>query len=209
MQTNFKNVSSAYDTLNDYIEEFGSSLMNFSRRSSDYMSEVKEVLGVSFSIQNIFEADIFNLIKKIDLINYKTRINFIKKLGVEFIKDEIVRTKLHYSYNNRILPQKSLIIENIKKGHPANRQAFLGIWQPFNDSCVLDREEVPCSIGYCFFARHGKLNMVYFMRSLDLFILPNDIYLSRKVLSHIAERSDLEVGNTTFQIASLHKFIRG
>lgn len=201
----YKNCVSAYEDLRFFLLRTGGRYENKSVRSEEKVGDVVEVIGVSFRIFD--KSDVFDLIERID-DNSDERIERLIQLGTTFIEDErLPMGKNHYTYNDRIFPQKEQIIKNIiKHKEEPNRQAFLGIWDPYLDSCVLGEEEVPCSIGYHFIPRGGVLEMVYFMRSLDLYVFPNDIYLSGVVLGHVAERCEMRVGTTIFFVGCLHSF---
>lgn len=209
MENIFNNTMDAYNNLKFYLKTKGDKLKNESSRSQLHRALMFEVEGVSWKIGNIL--DLGNLIMRLEEDNidqFKQRMEWLEKLGKEFINDNFIETNKHYTYNNRIYIQKWYIIDNIKnKKGLNNRQAFLSIWNR-EDSSVLGLEEIPCSIGYHFQERDGKLNMNYFMRSLDLNVWPNDVYLSDVVHRHIAERTGLEVGMKSWLVGSLHMFIK-
>lgn len=204
----FNNCIEAYESLKKMLMD-AEQYNNNSCRSREDICYVKELIGVRFEILDT--DDVFDLIKKIEPLP-KDRLNYIAELSDEFVNDKkiIYEDKdKHYTYNNRIIPQKKIIINNIKDNKSwANRQAFLGIWSPCDDTPVLGKEEVPCSIGYQFLLRNDKLHMIYFMRSLDLNVWPNDVYLSRNFQDHMAAKVDALVGRIIFNVGSLHIYIR-
>lgn len=201
----YKNCVSAYEDLRLFLSIAGYRYENKSARSKEKAADVVELIGVGFRI--IDKSDVFDLIERTD-DNSDERIGRLVQLGATFIEDKrLPMGGNHYTYNDRIFPQKEQIIKNIiKHKREPNRQSFLGIWDPYLDSCVLGEAEVPCSIGYHFIPRGDVLGMVYFMRSLDLYVFPNDIYLSGVVLGHIAERCKMRVDTTIFFVGCLHSF---
>ena len=65
---------------------------------------------------------------------------------------------------------------------PDSRQAFLPVWFP-EDTGVVHRERVPCTLGYHFLQRHGYLHMTYYIRSCDFVRhFRDDLYLSVRLL---------------------------
>ena len=117
--------------------------------------------------------------------------------------------KMAYTYNERIMFNNQLekIIERLKADHDS-RQLWLSIWNPGIDPDKLGGiSRVPCSLGYNFQFRDGKLNMHYVMRSCDFNThFRNDVYLAIRLLEYVAERAGLEVGNFTHTMFSLHVY---
>lgn len=106
---------------------------------------------------------------------------------------------------------------------PFTRQAYLPIWFP-EDTGAVHGKRVPCTLGYHFIIRNGKLDISYFMRSTDLLRhYQDDVYMAMRlaqwVVSRINEEYDrrdwgyflpdgeqLEVGNLIFHTANMHIF---
>lgn len=104
---------------------------------------------------------------------------------------------------------------------PMTRQAYLPIWFP-EDTGAVHGKRVPCTLGYHFLIRDGKLNISYFMRSTDLIRhFQDDIYMAGRLAQwmvdqinarepyaeHEASPNDrLEVGDLTFHTANMHIF---
>ena len=115
--------------------------------------------------------------------------------------------KMAYSYNERFFfnDQLNKIIDRLKNDHDS-RQLWLSVWNPAEDPDKLGGiSRVPCSIGYNFQFREGKLNIHYVMRSCDFkthFV--NDSYLAAKLLEYVADRTELPTGNLTHTMFSLH-----
>ena len=127
--------------------------------------------------------------------------NFREEVWEEFLHDG----KFAYTYGERIGDQVERIIQEIKV-HPDSRQLFLSIWNPEIDNDRMGSDKrVPCSLGYLFQIRGGKLNVTYFMRSCDYAThMQNDMYLAVRLADYIADQTDYEVGNFTHFIGSLH-----
>ena len=117
--------------------------------------------------------------------------------------------KMAYTYNERIWRNDQLnkIINRLKEDHDS-RQLWLSIWDCNEDVDKLGGiSRVPCSLGYGFQFREGKLNIHYVMRSCDFgthFI--NDVYLAMRLLECVALRCNMEVGNFTHTMFSLHVY---
>lgn len=117
--------------------------------------------------------------------------------------------KMAYTYNERIWRNDQLtkISKRLKEDHDS-RQLWLSIWDPNEDTDKLGGiSRVPCSLGYNFQYRDGKLNIHYIMRSCDFnthFI--NDVYLGIKLLEYVAKECGMEVGSFTHTMFSLHVY---
>lgn len=108
---------------------------------------------------------------------------------------------------------------------PLTRQAYLPVWFP-EDTGTVHGERVPCTLGYHFLLRGGRLNVYYFIRSCDfLRHFANDVYLAARLCQWVLQkinscdccgeieqkheafcRSYWEPGNLIMQISSLHIF---
>lgn len=99
---------------------------------------------------------------------------------------------------------------------PLTRQAFLPVWFP-EDTGAAHRGRVPCSIGYQFILRDGKLNIVYWLRSCDFAKhFRDDIYLTARLLLWVLNECqmkdingwhDIEPGDLTIHVISMHLFL--
>ena len=104
---------------------------------------------------------------------------------------------------------------------PLSRQAYLPVWFP-EDTGVVHRERVPCTLGYHFIMRNGYLHTTYYIRSCDFVRhFRDDLYLSVRlaiwVLEQLREReraedhslavwNEVKLGMFTFHCVSLHCF---
>lgn len=97
---------------------------------------------------------------------------------------------------------------------PLTRQAFLPIWFP-EDTGVVHRDRVPCTIGYHFMMRDDKLHLFYPIRSCDYTRhFRDDIYLALGLLVHVLRRLRLrsdrwlnvKPGDFSMHMQSLHVF---
>lgn len=140
-----------------------------------------------------------------DFVNPGTAWELRKDIWTEYMHEG----KMAYTYNERIWQNDQLtkIINRLKEDHDS-RQLWLSIWDPNDDTDKLGGvSRVPCSLGYNFQFRDGKLNMHYVMRSCDFnthFV--NDVYLAIKLLEYVAKEAGLEVGSFTHTMFSLHVY---
>src|SRR5262245_46759464 len=89
---------------------------------------------------------------------------------------------------------------------PLTRQAYLPIWFP-EDTGAVHGERVPCSLGYHFVQRRGRLHCTYYIRSCDFVRhFRDDVYLSGRLLQWVAAKCGVRPGNLTMHIVSLHIF---
>lgn len=117
--------------------------------------------------------------------------------------------KFSYTYPQRMYYQLGHIINELRT-HPDSRQLWMSIWNPFLDVFKLGgHDRVPCSLGYLFQLRRGKLNMTYFMRSCDYAThMHNDIYLAVMLMRYVAQATGNEPGDFTHFIGSLHVYAK-
>lgn len=114
---------------------------------------------------------------------------------------------------------------------PFTRQAYLPIWFP-EDTGAVHGKRVPCTLGYHFIIRDGKLDISYFMRSTDLLRhFQDDVYLAVRLAQWVVDKInedrrvglageyemtgstygmspefDLQVGTLIFHTANMHIF---
>lgn len=128
------------------------------------------------------------------------------KLREEIWSEFLHNGRFAYTYSERLQFQVMDIIERLKKD-PESRQLYIGMWSNDFDTNRLGSMRVPCSLGWHFMVRRGKLHMTYFMRSCDLIThFHNDVYLSLKLQDYVAIQTGIPLGNFTHFISSLHVF---
>lgn len=117
--------------------------------------------------------------------------------------------KMAYTYNERFYRNEQInkIINRLKEDHDS-RQLWLSVWDCNEDPDKLGGiSRVPCSLGYNFQFREGKLNIHYVMRSCDFSThFCNDVYLAIKLLEYVAKECNMAVGNFTHTMFSLHVY---
>ena len=138
--------------------------------------------------------------------------NFINPGEAYKLRDEVWNEYMHngrfaYTYNERLWRNSQLlkVINRLKEDNDS-RQLWINIWDCNEDVDKLGGiSRVPCSLGYALQFRDGKLNMHYVMRSCDFGThFCNDVYLGIKLLEWIAEQCNMQVGNFTHTMFSLH-----
>lgn len=97
------------------------------------------------------------------------------------------------------------------------RQAFLPVWFP-EDTGAVHKERVPCSLGYHFLFRDGKLNVTYMIRSCDFVRhFRDDVYMAARLCQWVAEQlpggewldetpPTIDIGDLTMHTMSMHIF---
>lgn len=119
----------------------------------------------------------------------------------------------HFGIRNRYGDLQDVV--NLFISDPLTRQAYLPIFFP-EDTGTHHLGRVPCTLGYHFMIRNGKLHIVYFMRSCDLRRHFNDdIYLTARLQVWLLQQlraaapsvfGEITTGTFTIFIASLHIF---
>lgn len=179
--------------------------------------ETMELQNYSYSLLNAKSNAITRVVQPWADAEFEERINpagninpgeawkLRENVWTEYLHDG----KMAYTYNERIMfnDQLNKIIKRLKEDRDS-RQLWLSIWNPAIDPDKLGGiSRVPCSLGYNFQFRDGKLNMHYIMRSCDFnthFI--NDVYLAIKLLEYVAKECGMEVGSFTHTMFSLHVY---
>lgn len=101
---------------------------------------------------------------------------------------------------------------------PTTRQAYLPVFFP-EDTGAVSGERVPCTLGYLFSMRKGKLNITYHIRSCDfLRHFRDDVYMTARLCQWVCneafppsesiDRGEglILPGRLTMHIGSLHVF---
>jgi thymidylate synthase len=109
-------------------------------------------------------------------------------------------------------------VVNLLAKSPYTRQAVLPVWFP-EDTGAVNGQRVPCSLGYHFILREGKLHCTYWIRSCDFVRhFKNDFYMTARLLQWVHERlmdtdsaenpfwAEAQVGTLTMHVTSLHVF---
>lgn len=99
---------------------------------------------------------------------------------------------------------------------PLTRQAYLPVWFP-EDTGQPDNGRKPCTLGYHFIMREGRLNCVYYIRSCDIYRhFADDVYMTIRLQHHVLKTcrdlqpevwDDVKMGKFVMHISSLHCFI--
>lgn len=93
--------------------------------------------------------------------------------------------------------------------NPLTRQAYLPIWFPEDTgACGVDGQRVPCTLGYHFLSRRGRMDIVYYIRSCDLLRhFSDDVYMAARLCQWVCDHLEHVVpDNLVMHISSLHVF---
>jgi hypothetical protein len=92
---------------------------------------------------------------------------------------------------------------------PTTRQAYLPIFFP-EDTGAHHKERIPCTLGYHFLIREGRLHITYLIRSCDfLRHFPDDVYMACRLGQWVRDQlpdANQGMGDLTMHIMSLHVF---
>lgn len=95
--------------------------------------------------------------------------------------------------------------------NPLTRQAYLPVWFP-EDTGAVAGQRVPCTLGYRFLLRGGRLDITYDIRSCDLLRhFTDDVYLASRLLQWVVGKLqgngiDVKASSLIMHISSLHVF---
>jgi thymidylate synthase len=88
---------------------------------------------------------------------------------------------------------------------PDSRQAVIQLYDPQRDT--LGHRDVPCTLGYRFYLRRGRLHMHTTMRSQDVWLgFPYDIFTNTLIQELLAGWLGAELGEYHHHIDSLHLY---
>ena len=218
----YMNWNEAYEEIKRDLAEMGINVYpktmqdKYIEGNEDYAT--KELQNYCYTILNAKSEDVkSSSIQPWADEEFKERINpygnvnpgTAYKLRQEIWNEYMHDGKFAYSYNERFFRNRQLnkIIARLQEDHDS-RQLWLSVWDLNEDVDKLGGiSRVPCSLGYNFQFREGKLNIHYVMRSCDFNThFPNDVYLAIRLLEYVAERCNMEVGNFTHTMFSLHVY---
>jgi len=114
---------------------------------------------------------------------------------------------LHSGIRYEIADLNTLV--RVLKVEPDTRQAYLPMFFPEDLTASLEGERVPCSLGWQFIVRNGRMDCFYPMRSCDaLRHLQNDLYFANKLVLWLLEKTGIDAipGTLHFVATSLHCF---
>lgn len=106
-----------------------------------------------------------------------------------------------------------LLVDN-----PLTRQAYLPVWFP-EDTGAEYGQRVPCTLGYHFMQRGGRLSVRYYLRSCDIYRhFSNDVFFAAALLNWVCNRVTEKTqqnqvpvrfrpGSLIMHVSSLHGFV--
>lgn len=125
--------------------------------------------------------------------------------GAELNQQTGVLEDIALGYRFPIGDLQDVVQQLIKE--PTTRQAYLPVWFP-EDTGALYSQRVPCTLGYHFLYRNGKLSMNYYLRSCEVYRhFTNDVYLAARLLQWVAWHARMDTGDLHLHIASFHGFV--
>lgn len=216
----YANWSEAYDEIKRDLSENGVTIKTKSMQNKiidgNPMFITKEIQNYSYVLLNAKSSEITNVSQPWADAEFKERISKedlnpgeAYKLRADVWDEFLVDGKMSYTYNGRYNRNNQLekLIKAFKND-PNTRQGWLSVWDPNEDIDKLGGVgRVPCTLGYHFQYRNGKLNMHNVMRSCDLYThFCNDVYLGIKLLEFVAKELSFEVGSYQQTIFSLHTY---
>jgi thymidylate synthase len=112
-----------------------------------------------------------------------------------------------YTYNERLRDQVPIILEELKR-NPSTRQAIITVWDKHHDIMNLGgKNRVPCSLSYQFLIRRDMVDVIYTMRSCDIYThFIYDVALTMGMNSFIANAIGREPGKFIHFMGSLHAY---
>lgn len=112
------------------------------------------------------------------------------------------------SYGNRIHTNEQLgmLIELLKK-NPQTRRAALSIYMGPVDLAGGGGKNTPCTLGFHFLVRNGRLNMKVMMRSNDILLgFTNDIFTFTFLHEYVSVQTGIPMGDYIHYASSFHLY---
>ncbi|MFJ1582556.1 thymidylate synthase [Streptomyces sp. NPDC088197] len=98
-------------------------------------------------------------------------------------------------------------VVEILKADPDSRRALIQLYDPARDAA--GHRDVPCTLGFQFHLRHGRLDMATSMRGQDVWIgLPYDLFFYTTLHELVAGWLGVETGDYRHHVGSLHVYER-
>ncbi|MGI8311711.1 thymidylate synthase [Saccharopolyspora hattusasensis] len=96
-------------------------------------------------------------------------------------------------------------VRRVLEGDGASRQAMIQLFDPARD--FAGYRDVPCTLGYRFYVRSGRLVMFTTMRSQDVWLgLPYDIFTTTVLQELLAGWLEVQLGDYHHLVDSLHLY---
>ena len=215
------NWAEAYEEIKRDLAEMG--ILVYPKSMQDKVVEgnedyaTRELQNYCYTLLNAKSSDIEGVIQPWADMEFTERVDYrgnvnpgeAYKTRPEVWNEYMHNGKFAYTYNERFYRNEQLpkIIDRLRVDHDS-RQLWLSVWDCNEDPDKLGGiSRVPCSLGYNFQFRDGKLNMHYVMRSCDFNThFRNDVYLAIRLLEYVAQKVNMEVGNFTHTMFSLHVY---
>lgn len=110
------------------------------------------------------------------------------------------------NYGDRMNLQLLAVYERLRQD-PASRQAVITLWKPEKDLYQDGKRDYPCTVGFQFLVRDGKLVMITTMRSNDVWKgLAYDVFQFTQLQINLAGLLGVEVGSYVHRPGSLHVY---
>lgn len=98
--------------------------------------------------------------------------------------------------------QLARVVEILKED-PDSRRALIQLYDPAQDAA--GHKDVPCTLGFRFLLRAGRLHMAAMMRGQDVWIgMPYDVFFYTVLHELVAGWLDAELGEFHLHVGSLH-----
>ena len=113
----------------------------------------------------------------------------------------------HGNYGERAANQLRSIYRKLTED-PATRQAVMTLWSPVHDN-LFGKKDYPCTVGFQFLLRDGKLDMITTMRSNDVWLgMAYDVFQFTQLQLSLARMLKVSPGQYVHQPGSLHIYAR-
>lgn len=133
--------------------------------------------------------------------------NYMERFWPTHVTSEYSESGNFYGYRFPVGDLLDVVVQ--LQNNLGTRQAYLPIFFP-EDTGATKGQRVPCTLGYHFMVRNGKLHMSYFMRSCEAYRhFTNDVYMAVRLAQWVRDRlgTPLELGQLHMSISSFHGFV--
>jgi len=208
----------AADTLDDLLRRVITKVLDKGHRVVPTRGKNTELFGVLLQLNNP-RARLSRTEKRRALfsclgeflwyLSKKNTLPFIAYYASRYEKESEDGETVRTGYGPRLFlnnghDQIANVIATLKQ-KPSSRRAVMQIFEAADGA--VDQKEAPCTCTIQFAIRAGKLHMMTFMRSNDIYYgLPHDVFAFTMMQEIIARSLDVKLGKYIHAVGSLHLY---
>lgn len=218
----YSNLLEMYKEVERDLFEMGVGISSNTMQDKDVQGDtdydMKELVGYSYRVTDVNNDKIESFIKELNLNRTYLVVELAERVGgvaknpgdAYKFREKVWQPFLHlgkfsYTYSQRMGPYIYRALAELKR-HRQSRQIIIPIYWPNRDTDNWGgRSRVPCSMYYQVLLREGRIDLIYNMRSCDLYEhFPYDVSLACFLIGWFSRKLNIQEGHLIHQIGSLH-----